>query len=234
MKKILPILLIIMYSVCVLSMTYFDFGLNNTVTISLIFIIILFIALFESKEMDSKTMAVLSILSALGGILRVPCAIIPGFNPVTFICAIAGYTYGPINGFMVGSMSAFISNFFLGHGPWTLWQMLGWGLCGVCFGCFKKIIEKFGFGGFLVCCTAWGYAYGFILNQWYIINYFRPITIKAILLGSVSSFGHDTLHAIGNFMFAKMFGKSFIRVLERYKNKSKIKYLDMEGKHSYE
>lgn len=234
MKKIVPIVLIIVYIICVLGMTYFDFGLGNAVTISLIFIVILFIALFESKSMDSKTMSVLAILSALGGVLRIPCAVIPGFNPVTFICAIAGYTYGPVNGFMIGSMSAFISNFFLGHGPWTLWQMLGWGLCGVFFGIFRKIIKKFGFKGFVICCTIWGYVYGFILNQWYIINYFRPITLEAILAGSISSFGHDTLHAIGNFMFSMMFGKNFIKVLERYKSKSNIKYLDVEEKNSYE
>ena len=34
-------------------------------------------------------------------------------------------------GFAVGAFSGLISNFWLGQGPWTPWQMAGWGLCGV-------------------------------------------------------------------------------------------------------
>ena len=33
---------------------------------------------------------------------------------------------GPRAGFAVGATAALVSNFFLGQGPWTPWQMLGW------------------------------------------------------------------------------------------------------------
>ena len=34
-------------------------------------------------------------------------------------------------GFAVGALSGLVSNFWLGQGPWTPWQMAGWGLTGI-------------------------------------------------------------------------------------------------------
>ncbi|WP_027626641.1 ECF transporter S component [Clostridium lundense] len=224
MKKNIKLgpIIIILYTIILLSMTYLGFGLERAVEISALFIIGTFIVLFESKEMDSKTMAALATMSALGGVLRVPFAGIPGFQPVTFICAVTGYTLGPINGFMVGAMCTFISNFFLGHGPWTLWQMLAWGLCGVFFGLLKNKISKLGINGFIILCGVWGYIYGTILNQWYVLEFMRPVTLKTILAGNILSFWHDTSHAISNVIFAKLFGETFIEALERYNKRNKV------------
>ncbi|WP_125152141.1 ECF transporter S component [Clostridium rectalis] len=215
-------LIILSYIVTLIIITYLEVGMEDGVQISAVFIIITIIILFENREMNSRTMAALATLSALAGVLRVPFAAIPGFQPVTFICAVTGYTLGPVNGFMVGSMSAFISNFFLGHGPWTLWQMMGWGLCGVFFGVFKKGIEKMGIKSFIILCGLFGYIYGFILNQWYVLEFMRPVTLKVIIMGSIMSFSHDTCHAVGNIIFASIFGKTFIHALERYNRKNKI------------
>lgn len=226
MRKRAGALIIITYITALMFMTYFDFHMEDAVIISLLFIIGGFIILFECRNIDAKTMAVLATLSGVGGVLRVPFAVIPGFNPVTFICAVSGYALGPVNGFMVGSMCAFISNFFLGHGPWSLWQIMGWGLCGCFFGAFKKLIQKGGIKSFIILCTLWGYIYGIILDQWYIVNYIRPITLKAILAGIAAGFWHDTLHAFGNLVFASAFGKNFIQVLERYNKRNKVEYLD--------
>ncbi len=227
MRNKAGICIIVFFISAVILMSYFNYDVENVIIISLIFIIIAFILLFESRSVDARTMALLATLSAIGGVLRVPLAVIPGFNPVTFICAVSGYSLGGINGFMVGSMCAFISNFFLGHGPWSLWQMLAWGLCGFFFGVFRGFIEKRGMIRFIILCTLWGYIYGNIMNQWYIVSYIRPITIKAIVAGSAASLWHDSLHALGNMIFATIFGKSFIEVLDRYKRKNNIEYIDV-------
>lgn len=224
MKKKISIgaLIIVLYVSMTLVITFLDVGMERAVEISVIFIIGTFIILFETKEMDSRTMAAVATLSALGGVLRVPFAAIPGFQPVTFICAVTGYTLGPVNGFMVGTMCAFISNLFLGHGPWTLWQIMGWGLCGVMFGALRKPIKKTGIRGFIIICGLWGYIYGTILNQWYVLEFMRPITFKTVIMGNVLSFWHDTLHALGNIVFSSIFGKSFIEALERYNKRNKV------------
>ena len=219
-KNKMAYLLISVYFLLVIVMTHFNIRIERVIQILAISLILLIIFLFESKKIDSKTLAIVATMSTLAGILRVPFAAIPGIQPVTFICAVSGYTLGGVNGFMVGAMSAFISNFFIGHGPWTPWQMLGWGLCGLFFGAFRSNIEKKGMMFFVILCGIWGYIYGFILNQWYVLEFMNPITIKTILMGSVLSFSHDTLHALGNLAFAKFFGENFIEVLERYNKRN--------------
>lgn len=216
--------IIVLYIALIPLMTFLDVGMERYIEISAAFIILTFIVLFETGEMDARTMAALATLSALGGVLRVPFAAIPGFQPVTFICAVTGFTLGPVNGFMVGAMCAFISNLFLGQGPWTLWQMMGWGLCGVCFGILRKPIKKTGIKGFVIFCGLWGYIYGTILNQWYILEYLGPsgISFDKIIAGNVLSFWHDTMHSLGNVVFSSIFGKSFIEALERYNKRNKV------------
>ncbi|BDR71851.1 hypothetical protein K144316041_05590 [Clostridium tetani] len=221
-KNKMSYILIIIYLVSVIVMTYFNIRIERVIQILAIALIFLVVFLFESKEIDSKTLAIVATMSTLAGILRVPFTAIPGVQPVTFICAVSGYTLGGINGFMVGAMSAFISNFFIGHGPWTPWQMIGWGLCGLFFGIFRGEIEKKGIKAFVILCGIWGYIYGFILNQWYILEFMTPVTIKTILMGSILSFSHDTLHALGNMIFAKFFGENFIEVLERYNKRNTV------------
>ena len=38
--------------------------------------------------------------------------------------------FGARAGFLTGAVSAFVSNFIFGQGPWTPWQMLAFGLAG--------------------------------------------------------------------------------------------------------
>ena len=38
---------------------------------------------------------------------------------------------GGAPGFMVGAIAALASNLFFGQGPWTPWQMVGWGGVGL-------------------------------------------------------------------------------------------------------
>ena len=66
------------------------------------------------------------------------------FKPVVAIVVIAGVCLGKESGFLVGAMTAFVSNFIFGQGPWTPWQMFCWGLLGFLAGLiFNKVdLEK--------------------------------------------------------------------------------------------
>lgn len=225
MKKYMGYTTVLAFVLAVIAITYYNFKLNNTIIVSAILLIFTFIVLFEIKDIDAKTMAAVSTLSAIGAASRVPFAAIPGFQPTTFIVAVSGYALGPVSGFMVGTMSAFISNFFLGQGPWTLWQMLGWGLCGFFFGILKTIVRKVNLTVFIVLCGLWGYIYGVILDMWYVVAFVKPLDLRAVAAGIAMSFYFDTLHALGNILFCCLFGKNFIKVLERYNKRYTVEYL---------
>ncbi|MFD3157688.1 ECF transporter S component [Haloimpatiens sp. FM7330] len=226
MSKKIGSFMIILYIFMVCIMTYVNISIPRIVELSMIYILITFVVLFETKTINSKDMVVIAVLATIGGVLRVPFAVIPGVQPVTFICAVAGYTLGSINGFMVGAMCALISNFFLGQGPWTLWQMIAWGMCGVFFGALKPIINKKGIILFTIFCGVWGYIYGIILDQWYVIEFIRPITFKSVVTGIALSFPQDTMHCIGNIIFSITLGKNFINILKRYNKRNEIVYLE--------
>ena len=54
------------------------------------------------------------------------------------------YRLGGETGFLVGAITAFVSNFFFGQGPWTPWQMFSFGIIGFLAGIMfqKGILRK--------------------------------------------------------------------------------------------
>src|SRR3989442_1466570 len=75
----------------------------------------------------AKELALIATLGATAAAGRVLFAAIPGVQPVTVMTVVAGVALGARAGFAVGATAAFVSNFFLGQGVWTPWQMLAWG-----------------------------------------------------------------------------------------------------------
>ena len=88
-------------------------------------------AWLETGPDASKEIVLVATLAAVAAAGRVLFVAVPGVQPVTVIAVAAGAALGPRAGFATGALAAFASNFFLGQGPWTPWQMLGWGACGL-------------------------------------------------------------------------------------------------------
>ena len=86
---------------------------------------------YERRRPPSRLVALVAALAALAIAARVLFTPIPNVQGTTDVVLLAGYALGPLPGFVVGAVAALVSNFFLGQGPWTPWQMLGWGMAGV-------------------------------------------------------------------------------------------------------
>ena len=93
---------------------------------------------FENKRPGARELVVIAIMSALTIASRLIFMATPMVKPVIAFIMIAGFAFGPSTGFMVGALSALVSNFFFSQGPWTLWQMLGWGVAGIIAGLLSK------------------------------------------------------------------------------------------------
>ena len=111
-------------------------------TVLAILVILAFFFSFESVTQSSKEIALISMLATMSAVLRIPFGAIPSFQPCTFLIICSGYVFGPVSGFMVGAMTPLISNFFLGQGPWTLYQMLAWGLIGCGAGYLGRFMRR--------------------------------------------------------------------------------------------
>lgn len=163
----------------------------------------------------------LTLVATLGGIAaagRVLFAPVPSVQPVTVIVAAAGIALGPKRGFAVGALAALASNFFLGQGPHTPWQMLAWGGCGLLGGLLRPLLHhRLAFAAFAV---ALGFAFGAVLDVW-LWYAFYPHTEAALLARLGAGVPFNVAHAAGNLVLALVAGPELRRVLERYERRSR-------------
>lgn len=183
---------------------------------------------YDRKEVSVKELALVTTLAAFAGLSRIPFAAIPSFQPTTFLVLISGFVFGPGPGFMVGSLGAFVSNLFLGHGPWTPWQMMAWGFVGVSGGLLSRWSLKHTKGPLMILSLLWGFLFGWILNLWHWLTFIYPLTLKSFLAVQLASIWFDGIHALGNVLFMYYLGPELVRILQRFKRRLTISYLPVE------
>jgi energy-coupling factor transport system substrate-specific component len=161
----------------------------------------------------SKTLALVAALAAAAAGGRVLFAAVPGVQPVTVVAVAAGAALGARAGFGVGALAALASNFFLGQGPWTPWQMLAWGGCGVVGALAAPLVR--GRVRFALLCFVLGFAFSGLMDVWEWYSFY-PHTWAALTVQLGRGFWFDAAHAIGNVLIALVAGPELRRLLERY------------------
>lgn len=203
-----------------------DYGI--VVALLLLLCFACFFILYEKKNLSVKHISLIATLSAVAGISRVPFAALPNVQPTTFLVIVSGYSFGPFFGFMIGAMAALVSNMFLGQGPWTLWQMLAWGIIGFISGMLRKVIKKPSRMFLSLFAFVCGFLFDYIMNLWYWLFFVRPLTIGSFLAAYATSFYFDLLHGGGNFAFAYVLGNDFITLLSRFAAKLSYRIVSSE------
>jgi energy-coupling factor transport system substrate-specific component len=173
-------------------------------------------AWLEASPASARDLTLVATLGGLAAAGRVLFAPVPSVQPVTVIVAAAGVALGPRRGFAVGALAALASNFFLGQGPHTPWQMLGWGGCGLLAGLARRLLERR--LAFTLFCFALGFAYGTLLDLWHWYGFF-PHTWAALTVVLGAGVAFNIAHAIGNFVLAFAAGPELRRVLARYERR---------------
>jgi energy-coupling factor transport system substrate-specific component len=161
----------------------------------------------------SKTLALVATLAAVAAGGRVLFAAVPGVQPVTVVAVAAGVALGARAGFGVGALAALASNFFLGQGPWTPWQMLAWGGCGVVGALAAPLVRRR--VPFALLCFVLGFAFSGLMDVWEWYSFY-PHTWTALTVQLGRGFWFDAAHAIGNVALALVAGPELRRLLERF------------------
>lgn len=99
---------------------------------------VVFFFCYERKKPQAREIVTLAVMSAIAVTSRAAFAMIPFFKPMTAIIMITGMAFGSGAGFLVGVVSAFVSNFIFGQGPWTPWQMFAYAVAGLIAGFLRK------------------------------------------------------------------------------------------------
>ncbi len=180
---------------------------------------------FEKSRFSSKEISLIAVLAAIAALGRIPFAAAPNVQPTTFFVIISGFVFGPAAGFLVGAAAAFSSNMLLGHGPWTILQMLAWGACGASSGVLGLLIPSAGRMTLASFSVIWGYLFGWAMNFWYWYSFVHPLTLSSWLAVNASSFYFDTLHAAGNAAFVLFLGNGCISALRYFKKRLELSYI---------
>ena len=171
-------------------------------------------AWLERGPDTAKELALIATLGATAAAGRVLFAAIPGVQPVTVITVVAGVALGARAGFAVGATAAFVSNFFLGQGVWTPWQMLAWGACGVAGALSAQLLRsRVALAAF---CFVLGMGFRAFMDVWNWLAFYDQHTWQTFVAVHARGLPFDFAHAIGNVVIALVAGPELRRLLDRY------------------
>ncbi|MBR5495981.1 MAG: ECF transporter S component [Oscillospiraceae bacterium] len=175
---------------------------------------------FERRKPHAREIVVLAIMCALAVAGRMVFYSFAQIKPVAAIVIITGICFGYQSGFLVGAMSMFISNIFMGHGPWTPWQMLTFALIGALAGIvFKSEIKRpnkwvVAIFGFVVT-----FLFSTLILDTATIIIADTVSIKALLASFATGFVFNLVHAISTSVFLVLLTNPILDKMQRVKQK---------------
>jgi energy-coupling factor transport system substrate-specific component len=200
---------------------------------ALILPIVLAVVLVElhSGGIDTKALAMLGVLSAIGAALRPMGAGVGGIELMFFLLVLAGRVYGPGFGFVLGNTTLFASAVLTGGiGPWLPFQMLAAGWVGLGAGLLPRAKGRVELVVLMVYGAVSAYAFGFLMNIWFWpyavgggteLSYLAGDAVIANLHRFVlytiatSTIGWDTGRAITNVVAIAVLGPAVLLTLRR-------------------
>ena len=183
---------------------------------------------YERTQPTSRMLALVATLAALAALGRIAFAPIPNVKPTTDIVLIAGFALGAAPGFVVGALAALASNLVFGQGPWTPWQMVAWGLCGVLGAVLGRMTgRQIGRVPLALACGGAGLLFGAIMDGSVWVTYGAgQQTLGQYLAISATSLPFNLAHAAGNIAFCLAFGPVLVRALTRYRDRLDVRWTD--------
>jgi Prenyltransferase and squalene oxidase repeat len=176
-------------------------------------------AWYERSRPPSQVVALVAALAALAIAGRIAFAAFPNVKPTTDIVVFAGYALGPAPGFAVGALAGFVSNFWFGQGPWTPWQMAGWGLCGLLGAAVALGFRDAGRLTLAAVCGFVAIPYGLLLNLSFMATSGGDFSIQRFLVFEARAVPFNVAHAAGNVAFALLAGPAMVRMLTRFRRR---------------
>lgn len=187
---------------------------------------------FETRKPQARELVTLAVMAALAVAGRVAIPI-PNFKAITGIIMITGIAFGPQAGFLTGAVAAFASNFFFSQGPWTPWQMMGYGmggfLAGVLFYNKKYEIQQNSLQ-YTILLAVFGFLsivafVGPLLDSCTIFTTGSKITLSFAFSILASGLPHNVTHGLACAVTMLVLSKPLLDKLDRLK----IKYGMMEA-----
>ena len=176
---------------------------------------------FEKSKATSKEIMLVALMTAFSVCGRIMFSFIPFFKPITAFTIISGMYLSAPAGFICGSFSALISNIYFGQGPWTLFQMISWGLIGFISGVIgEKLLEK----RIILVIYAFisGVLLSLIMDLWTVLNIDKEFNFSRYIIQLISSFPIMIIYSLSNIVFLILLQKPIGKKIKRAKKRSGI------------
>lgn len=178
-----------------------------------------FFLTFEKRENNTRKTVILAVMTALSVAGRFIFAPLPFFKPVTAMVIISAMYFGSEFGFMVGSLSAVISNFYFGQGPWTPFQMFCWGIIGFLAGILSNQLLRSKIMLVLYGIFS-GVVYSLIMDVWTTLWADGAFNISRFIASVSASLPIIGIYVVSNVIFllllVPLFSKKIIRIKTKY------------------
>ena len=182
-------------------------------------------AWYERSRPPARMVALVAALAALAVAGRLAFAPIPNVVATTDIVLITGFAVGAAPGFAVGALAAAISNLWLGQGPWTPWEMAGWGMVGLGGAGLGALTgRRIGRYGLAFACGFAGFAYGALLDYSVMVSYGGEQSLDRYLAISARGVPFNVAHAGGNVVLALAAGPALVRMISRYRERFEFRW----------
>lgn len=188
--------------------------------------IFIFLWSFEKRKPKTREIVTLAVMTALAVVGRLAFFMTPQVKPCAAIIIITGVMLGRQSGFLCGALTAFVSGFFFGQGPWTPWQMIAFGIIGFLSGVlFSKKNIKYAYNKWII--SIYGFLatfviYGFILDTATVFMYTDTPKTETFVATYLSGIGFNLIHAASTFVVLCLISNATIKKLERLKIKYKM------------
>jgi energy-coupling factor transport system substrate-specific component len=186
-------------------------------------------AWYERIRPDARIVALVATLAAFAALGRIAFAALPNVKPTTDIVLVSGYALGAGPGFVVGALAALVSNFFFGQGPWTPWQMAGWGATGI-IGAGLAMVTRHRIGRWqlAIACAVVGFAFTVLQDVGDWVTYSdHSVAQLGVYVGK--GIGFDAVHAAGCLVFALAFGPALLRSIGRFTARLQVSWVAPGG-----
>ncbi len=183
---------------------------------------------YERARPSARMIAVVGTLAAVAALGRDAFVALPDVKPITAMTLVVGYSLGPLPGFSVGALGMLASNFVLGQGPYTPWQMAAWGLVGLA-GAALGAISRHRLGRFqlALACALAAFAAKQVMDL-YTWTLGASHTPAAYLAVAGTALPFDLTDTVASFFFGLAFGPELARLLERMRARMHVSWEAVE------
>lgn len=184
-----------------------------------VLVVLSFFIGFDKRKISIREVAVITVMIAFSVIGRLIFAGVPSFKPLTAIVIITGIAFGGEAGFMVGALSALLSNFYFGQGPWTPFQMVSWGLIGLFAGLVFRRGKMPNYISLVLYGVVGGVLFSMVMDIWSVVSFDGTFNIDRYLATLSVGLPFMAIYAVSNVIFLLILTKPMLKITNRIRDK---------------